>query len=137
MAVKKKISKTKSVFAKKPQLLLAAVLAVALLIFVAWNSVTAPIPVPLTDEEILARLANFPEVQPYVVPGYSTTIAKFSQEEIAARAQTQPVIYGNITAAEVYVVLYKGPTDSLLVLYDEQADEILRTFRVTDLTIGS
>lgn len=113
------------------------ILAATILTFATWQTFSKPTSIALNESEILLRLANFSEVAPYIAANYSANVTALSQEEISELAQTQPVIYANLTGGQLYRVEFKSPAgDGLLVIYSAAENKILRTFRIVSMQIG-
>ena len=85
-------------------------------------------------EQILEKLAAFPELEPYA--SYDTKITEIANADLKALSQKQPVIYANISGDSLYKIEYTKATDGYLVIYDAAKNKILRQFRITSMQLN-
>jgi len=84
-------------------------------------------PVNSDMNEMLARLIQHSEIQPY--SNYSVEIGILTAEELPELAKTQPVVYADLKPG-LYQITFVSEKDSLLVIYDNENNAIIRMFHI-------
>lgn len=118
---------------KKTYYLLIIALAIVILFFIFLNLGWQGGAGAAADAKILENLRQFPEIKPYA--NYSANVTFLTRNEIAGLAETQPVIYKNLTGGALYRVEYSSAGGGLLVIYDEDKNIILREFAIANLEV--
>ena len=129
------MKQTKEKFFKKDTAYLIIIIALALAVFFLLRQF--PDNTPLSGEQsiesqILRELSQNTDVGGYA--GYTTYVTLLTEQDLSALKSQQPAVYGDVQAGN-YRVIYQGPDDSLLVIYDFQAKKILKLFVVQALTL--
>jgi len=82
------------------------------------------------SNNLLSKLEQHPEIKPY--SDYNVQINLLTDENLLNLRAVQPNIYGDIKPG-LYQVTFSDTFDSLIVIYDNQNDKIVRIFHITYL----
>ena len=114
-----------------------AILGVSVILFAnqfLFNQPTGQFIQPqLNDDEIIDRIKSFSEVSQY--SELPATVKFISLQEVNSLAKKYPVIYGNVSTA-VYEVRFSSGNSGLLVLYDLDANKILKQFEIVGVSLS-
>jgi len=67
---------------------------------------------------------------------YQTTLTLLTPEAAQQLAQKYPVIYGDLPQKDLYQARYTAGTRGYLVIVDQDTKQVLKFFRVGNITIG-
>lgn len=129
MAMQKSAPKNENIHTVFYMLLIVALMAI---LIVMLPGETKEPEKPTLEQQVLAKLAQYPEVKPFA--GFESTIEYLTTDKLNRLKNEQPVIYGDVPS-NIYQVEYKGLESGLLVLYDFENDEILKTYAVQEIVI--
>lgn len=90
---------------------------------------------PISDNQILNNLKNFPELKPYAT--YDTKLTHLTGDDLKTLAEKQPVIYADLEGKSLYRIEYTSTTDGYLVIYDTENDRILKQFRILNMQLNN
>ena len=82
------------------------------------------------SNNLLSKLEQHPEIRPYC--NYSVQINVLTNENLMNLRAVQPSIYNDIKPG-LYQVTFSDTFDSLIVIYDDQNDKIVRIFHINYL----
>ena len=127
---KNKINQSDYFFIRKSVLYLiffyVILIAVSILFFKNQFMPTGRV-IEINEAEILERLKQFPEIEPYT--NYPASVTLLTEQDIRELAKKQPVIYEGLPG-NVYRVEFTHGKKGLLVIYDWKENLILRKFEL-------
>lgn len=83
-----------------------------------------------SSDNLLSKLEQHPEIKPYT--NYSIQINVLTNQTLSNLRMVQPNIYNDIKPG-TYQVTFSYKTDTLIVIYDNQNDKIVRIFHINYL----